>query len=41
MTAVIRFLDTQQMETLLDIGMPEGMTLSIGQIDDLLTVASV
>jgi hypothetical protein len=29
------------MATLVGMGMPEGMTLAIGQIDDLLSAASV
>jgi uncharacterized protein YndB with AHSA1/START domain len=37
MTAVTRFVDAEQMQTLLDMGMPEGMALAIGQIDELLT----
>jgi uncharacterized protein YndB with AHSA1/START domain len=41
MTAVTRFIDTPQMETLLDMGMQEGMAQAIGQIDDLLSSAPV
>jgi hypothetical protein len=37
MTAVTRFADADQMQTLLDMGMQEGMALAIGQIDELLT----
>jgi uncharacterized protein YndB with AHSA1/START domain len=36
MTVVSRFVDTEQMEKLLDMGMEEGMTLALGQIDALL-----
>ena len=35
MTAVIRFLDLAQMETMLGMGMAEGMALAVGQIDSL------
>ncbi|HVB91637.1 MAG TPA: SRPBCC domain-containing protein [Acidimicrobiales bacterium] len=41
MTAVTRFIDTAQMKAMLDMGMQEGMTQAIGQIDALLTPASV
>ena len=41
MTAVTRFTDSVQMQTMLDMGMQEGMTQAIGQIDDLLSSASV
>ena len=41
MTAVTRFTDTAQMETMLDMGMQEGMTQAIQQIDDLLSSALV
>jgi uncharacterized protein YndB with AHSA1/START domain len=41
MTAVTQFLDTAQMETMLGMGMQEGMTQAIGQIDALLSSASV
>jgi len=36
MTAVTRFVDAKQMQTMLDMGMQEGMTQAIGQIDALL-----
>jgi uncharacterized protein YndB with AHSA1/START domain len=36
MTVVSRFVDTEQMEKLLGMGMEEGMTLALGQIDALL-----
>jgi uncharacterized protein YndB with AHSA1/START domain len=36
MTAVTRFVDVEQMEILLGMGMEEGMALAIGQIDGLL-----
>ena len=41
MTAVTRFIDASQMQTMLDMGMQEGMALAIGQIDALLASASV
>lgn len=41
MTAVTRFVDTHQMEVMLGMGMQEGMTLAMGQIDDLLSPATV
>jgi len=41
MTAVTRFVSVQQMETMLGMGMEEGMTQAIGQIDALLTAAEV
>jgi uncharacterized protein YndB with AHSA1/START domain len=41
MTAVTHFVDAAQMETMLDMGMPEGMTRAIGQIDALLSPAPV
>lgn len=37
MTAVTRFVDIEQMEKMLDMGMQEGMTQAIGQIDALLS----
>ncbi len=37
MTAVTRFVSVEQMETMLDMGMQEGMTQAIGQIDALLS----
>jgi len=40
MTAVTQFTDVQQMETMLDMGMQEGMTQAIGQIDALLAPAA-
>jgi hypothetical protein len=39
MTAVIQFLDLAQMEMMIGMGMAEGMTQAIGQIDALLTSA--
>jgi uncharacterized protein YndB with AHSA1/START domain len=36
MTAVTQFVDVEQMETMLGMGMQEGMAAAIGQIDDLL-----
>jgi uncharacterized protein YndB with AHSA1/START domain len=41
MTAVSRFVDLAQMELMLGMGMAEGMTQAIGQIDGLLETASV
>lgn len=41
MTAVTHFIDAAQMQTMLDMGMQEGMTQAIGQIDALLSPASV
>jgi uncharacterized protein YndB with AHSA1/START domain len=41
MTTVTRFVDVQQMERMLGMGMQEGMTLAIGQIDGLLVPAHV
>ena len=41
MTAVTCFVDAAQMQTFLDMGMQEGMTQAIGQIDALLSPASV
>lgn len=41
MTAVTRFLDVAQMETMLAMGMAEGMTMAVGQIDGLLVSATV
>jgi hypothetical protein len=40
MTAVSCFVDVAQMETMLGMGMAEGMTQAIGQIDGLLETAS-
>jgi hypothetical protein len=39
MTAVTQFVSVEQMETMLGMGMQEGMTQAIGQIDDLLLAA--
>jgi uncharacterized protein YndB with AHSA1/START domain len=41
MTAVTRFIDASQMQTMLEMGMQDGMTQAIGQIDALLSPASV
>ena len=41
MTAVTRFTDAAQMQTMLDMGMQDGMTQAIEQIDGLLSPASV
>jgi uncharacterized protein YndB with AHSA1/START domain len=41
MTAVTHFIDAVQMQTMLDMGMQDGMTQAIGQIDALLSPASV
>ncbi|MCU1494907.1 MAG: polyketide cyclase [Acidimicrobiaceae bacterium] len=41
MTAVTHFVSIEQMETMLGMGMQEGMTQAIGQIDALLTPTSV
>jgi uncharacterized protein YndB with AHSA1/START domain len=41
MTIVTQFVDADQMATLLGMGMPEGMALAVGQIDDLLSSAPV
>lgn len=41
MTAVTHFIDTAQMTTMIDMGMQEGMTQAIGQIEALLAPASV
>ncbi len=41
MTAVTRFTDTAQMQTMVDMGMPEGMTQATEQIDALLAPAAV
>jgi uncharacterized protein YndB with AHSA1/START domain len=41
MTAVTCFVSVEQMETMLDMGMQEGMTQAIGQIDALLAPARV
>jgi uncharacterized protein YndB with AHSA1/START domain len=39
MTAVTRFTSVQQMETMLGMGMAEGFSLAVGQIDALLSPA--
>jgi uncharacterized protein YndB with AHSA1/START domain len=36
MTVVSRFVDSAQMEKLIDMGMEEGMAQALGQIDSLL-----
>jgi uncharacterized protein YndB with AHSA1/START domain len=36
MTVVTHFIDVEQMQTMLDMGMQEGMTQAIGQIDAVL-----
>ena len=41
MTAVTHFVSVEQMETMLGMGMQEGMTQAIGQIDALLALAPV
>jgi uncharacterized protein YndB with AHSA1/START domain len=41
MTAVTHFLDLAQMEAMVGMGMAEGMTQAIGQIDALFATASV
>jgi uncharacterized protein YndB with AHSA1/START domain len=41
MTAVTKFLDVEQMETMLGMGMQEGMNQAMSQIDALLSPASV
>jgi uncharacterized protein YndB with AHSA1/START domain len=41
MTAVTRFVDHAQMETLIGMGMAEGMTQAIGQIDSLLLAFAI
>ncbi|MGO8870789.1 MAG: SRPBCC family protein [Acidimicrobiales bacterium] len=41
MTAVTHFISTEQMETMLGMGMQEGMAQAIGQIDALLASAPV
>jgi uncharacterized protein YndB with AHSA1/START domain len=41
MTAVTRFVSVEQMETMLGMGMQEGMTQAIGQIDALLPAHAV
>jgi uncharacterized protein YndB with AHSA1/START domain len=39
MTVVTHFTDVEQMEKMISMGMQEGMTLAIGQIDGILSVA--
>jgi uncharacterized protein YndB with AHSA1/START domain len=39
MTAVTRFVNLEQMETMLAMGMQEGMTQAIGQIDQLISTS--
>jgi uncharacterized protein YndB with AHSA1/START domain len=41
MTAITQFLDVSQMEMMIGMGMAEGMTLAIGQLDAVLATASV
>jgi uncharacterized protein YndB with AHSA1/START domain len=41
MTAVTRFTDVEQMQKMLAMGMEEGMTQAIGQIDNLLSAVPV
>jgi uncharacterized protein YndB with AHSA1/START domain len=41
MTAVTRFTDVAQMQTMCEMGMPDGMTQAMGQIDGLLSSAAV
>jgi uncharacterized protein YndB with AHSA1/START domain len=41
MTVVSRFVDVEQMATMLDMGMQEGFAQAIGQIDALLESAAV
>jgi uncharacterized protein YndB with AHSA1/START domain len=41
MTAVTRFVSPEQMETMLAMGMQEGMTQAVGQIDALLSPTRV
>jgi uncharacterized protein YndB with AHSA1/START domain len=41
MTAVTHFIDAAQMQTMLEMGMQDGMTQAIGQIGALLSPASV
>jgi uncharacterized protein YndB with AHSA1/START domain len=40
MTAIMRFTDTDQMETVMAQGMEEGMKLAMGQIDAVLSAAT-
>ncbi len=41
MTTVMQFVDVDQMATMLDMGMQEGMSQAMGQIDALLSPAQV
>jgi uncharacterized protein YndB with AHSA1/START domain len=41
MTVLTRFVDAEQMQTILDMGMQEGITAAIGQIDAVLAPAAV
>ena len=41
MTTVTRFTDVEQMQKMLAMGMEEGMTLAMGQIDSLLSPVPV
>lgn len=41
MTVVTRFIDVEQMEKMLGMGMEEGFALAVGQIDALLTPTTV
>lgn len=41
MTAVTNFVDVAQMDTMLAMGIAEGMTMAVGQIDELLITAAV
>jgi uncharacterized protein YndB with AHSA1/START domain len=40
LTAVVSFIDAEQMESMVDVGMPEGMAQAIGQIDAVLGTAT-
>jgi uncharacterized protein YndB with AHSA1/START domain len=40
MTVLTRFLDTDQMDTMLGMGMKEGMEQAVGQIDAVLTASA-
>ncbi|HEX3433954.1 MAG TPA: SRPBCC domain-containing protein [Solirubrobacteraceae bacterium] len=41
MTVLTRFVDAEQMDKMLDMGMREGMTQAVGQIDAVLAPATV
>jgi uncharacterized protein YndB with AHSA1/START domain len=41
MTAVTQFVDVEQMELMIGMGMQEGMTLAIGQMDGLLLASKL